>query len=802
MSLKDTIASTRRQLLDNGYSPLPNRDKRCFLPGWPKVSIDEDTLKRWSRMRDATATGLRVENGLCVIDIDIDHRVIEDVAEAMLSVLPEDLHPERLERSGKGHKFAWYCRTNDLFARLHTRAWLAPGETEDDGGHRVEIFGGGSPRQFGSFGPHTVDDDGEVKVMYKWAEESPLDVPLNALDVLTKDQLFAMLDAAEAELKVQGFTPIKRTTRGEGVPRREYDLTEDMQFELLDGDTVSLSELQAMVKDGYRGNCSASWLDGPIAKNRHRCLISASGSGHVTVWESAAGVTHMAQAIKPTDHASQVDRIAEKIRERQDARRSRLSDGDDHISGAAKLLVSYAFMPTSNKPIVPLWSKRDDEGMTLNNFRTKNQPYCGVEIGPRGGETRINPVDVWLSNVNRIEVAGQRMRPDRERPTYEEDDGETYINTYRPPDLGAADGGDAEGGVALLEQLLPRPREREWFRKWLAYKWLNPHVPGPAVIMVARDFGTGRGTFGSLLKRLFGQRYVVNVPFKIFAGLSTQSQYTSWGLGRLFAIVNESSAVNDGGHKSEYKTKHEVYEFLKEVVEPAPHEKHYIIKGEGAVDAMSSTSHLIMTNNIDAIPLPDDDRRFAVLTNGDKRDPEFWKFFHDWMGKQANLAAFAQWLEATDLASYDPFAVPLMTGAKADMTALNKSPLDMLLAEALSDMKGYFTTEHVLRHMSEAEMRTKYDLPDGWRSIATKEVRRKAYAVCSANERKVAPMVNGRRYEVFHTDRQIAEQAHTAAEVRKHLAENGNVFGNSENGFGGNRLQKAALRLVKNKDED
>lgn len=788
---KDTVSELRRQLLANGYSPLPNRDKACYMKNWPKLPIDEDAIHKWGRMRGATATGLRVENGLCVIDVDIDHRIVEDVAEAMLDTLPEDLHPERLERRGKGLKFAWYCRTDDLFSRLHTRTWIAPGDTEDDATHAVEIFGGGSPRQFGSFGPHTVEN-GKVKVMYSWADESPADVPLEALDVLSKDQLFAMLDAAEAEFKRQGFEPVKRTTRGESTPHREYDLTRDMLFELKDGPVVGLDELQQMVKDGYTGNCTASWLRGPVAKNPNRCLISKSAAGHVTIWESAAGVTHMPAAIKPTDHSEQVDRIAEKLREKQDKRRSKLVEGDDHVSGAAKLLVSYAYMPTSRAPIIPLWSVSDDEAMTLTNFRTQMQPYCGVEVGPRGGEKKINPVDVWLSNVNRISVAGVRMRPDRERPVFEEH-GRTWVNTYRPPDHGAADGGTPDGGIMLLEQLLPKADERAWFTQWLAHKWHRPHVPQVAVVMVARDFGTGRGTFASLLKLMFGDQYVVNVPFKIFAGLNYQSQYTDWGLDALFAVVNESSAT-DG--QSAYKVKHDVYEHIKEVVEPRPVERTFIRKKEGSVRAVSSASTLIMTNHKDAIPMPEDDRRLAVLTNGRKREPEFWAYINEWMASQANIAAFCQWVADTDIASYDPYN-PITTHAKEDMVFMNKSPLDALVEAALQAMDGYFVAEQALMHIASAEMRAKTDLPDGWRAIAKREITRLSYCVRYTNGRKLCPSIGGRRYEVLTTDENGAEKYKNAADIRKELGKNGNVFGASEDENGKSENQKRALRLVR-----
>ncbi|MGL1921591.1 MAG: bifunctional DNA primase/polymerase, partial [Hyphomicrobiales bacterium] len=626
MSNLRVITKLRRQLLNNGYSCIPSYDKRCFLKGWPTAPIDEHQIEKvWARQSKNDATAIRVENGLCVIDIDIDHRIIDDVCEAMIAVLPEAIEPYRLERRGKGHKLAWYVRTDDLFSRLHSRKWVGPQDTKDDATHCVEIFGGGSPRYFGSYGPHTKDDDGDTKISYQWNDESPEDVPLNALPVVSKTQLFEMIDAAEGELKLQGFTVVARTTAGEGQPGKVYDLTEDMTFDLHDGSNVGMVELQEMVRDGYNGRCSADWLEGENSGNTSRCIVGVNGSNHLTIWESAEGMTHMPAAIAPVDNRELVDRIAERLREKLDKRQSKMNSNDDHVSGAAKLMNSYAFMPSSKStPIIPLWSVSDDEKFTLANFRTSMMPYCGVEVGPKGGEKKINPVDVWLSNPNRIEVSGTRMRPDMERPTFDEHE-RLWINTYRPPNLGSMHGGTADGGVALMEQLVPDERERKWFMQWLAYKWKNPHVPGPAIIMVARDFGTGRGTFGVLLKLLFGNRYVKNVSFDIFSGQNYQSQYTEWALNALFAIVNESSATGD---VSSYKAKHNVYEHLKETVEPRPTEKQYVLKGEGSIDAVSSLTSIIMTNNPDAIPLPEDDRRFAVLTNGQRRDPEFWQFIN------------------------------------------------------------------------------------------------------------------------------------------------------------------------------
>ena len=41
---KDRLITLRRQLVENGYHPLPNRDKACYLEGWPRVHVDDAAI--------------------------------------------------------------------------------------------------------------------------------------------------------------------------------------------------------------------------------------------------------------------------------------------------------------------------------------------------------------------------------------------------------------------------------------------------------------------------------------------------------------------------------------------------------------------------------------------------------------------------------------------------------------------------------------------------------------------------------------------------------------------------------------
>ena len=753
----NTITELRLQLLENGYSPIRNRDKRTFMPAWPDVELTAEEITRWERKfsRDK-GTGLRVENGLAVIDFDINDKVAMDmIADRVCERIPKlgDLNAALCVRLGKGAKEAWYVRTDEDFGRIHSRSWTRPGEGVDDGTHRVEIFGGASARQFGSFGPHTVADDGTVEVEYRWVDRSPLDTPQSELPELTKKEFFEIADIVEEVLRELGWGQVERSTAGENDAIRVYDLTDDMQFDLNTGDTVSLQQLRELAAADPDGGlrCSASWLEGAEAVNRSRCLVTVTRTGNLAIWESASGVTHCEASLQPVqrDYQVAINRILEMEAERKDRRKNKIHGGDRAAAAAAKLLRSFAFCEYQQASMVPLWATSMDDAVMIEKMRLKMLPNCDEERGPRGGVQRINPIDLWASSEERINVRGARLRPDKERPTYEEE-GQRWVNIYAPPDH-TAEGGSAEGGKVLLEQLLPDADERLWFTRWLAHKLRYPHIPGPGVVMVARAFGTGRGTLAQLIIKLLGANYVQQLPFEAFSGKTYQSQYNEWQATALMVIVNESSE-SDG---SQFQTKRNTYERLKEVVDPAPTERSIFVKRDKNYRAMSFASYIIATNHEDALPIPADDRRFAVLSNGEPQDEAFWQEMRDWMGSPANVAAFYHWLtEVVDLADYSPFALPPKTAAKAAMVEAGQSDLDRALREAIDAMHtDVMVLEQLVAVVEQIARRESYDLPSAPGDKRTAVIKRAAqkllYKVGERGGDNERVMIENKRYYVW-----------------------------------------------------
>lgn len=776
----NTPEAVRLQLLRNGYTPIRNYDKRTFMVGWPTAEITEDEIRRWTRrFKRDVATGIRVENGLCVIDFDVDDKAAMDaIWEAVLGAVPVLDNDRVLVRRGKGEKEAWYVRTEEAFGRIFSHGWFRPGATEDDGVHRVEIFGGAMPRQFGSFGPHTFGDDGEVLVEYRWADEtSPLDVSQSELVPVTKAECFLICDAVDRVLKELGWQQALKSTKGEGEHGRVYDLTEEMHFDLDTGERVSMQQLRSMAAAGASGyRCSASWLEGPSAINTSRCIIGHTHDGRVTIWESAGGQTHLEKEFAPrlVEYEADVKKLAARLgeiaSEREARRKNRITSSDDATSAATKLLNTYAFCPNQQLGVVPIWARSMDQGMVMSAFRTMMMPNCDEDVGPRGGRQITNPVDIWSSSDLRKTVQGIRMRPDQQRPLYSDAEGD-WVNCYCPPAHDAA-GGSPDVGVEFIDYLLPDEEERLYFKQWLSYKFQHPHVPGPAIVMVARKQGTGRGTLGELMKRLFGANYVVALPFSIFAGRSYQSQYTDWGATSVMALISESSEIEG----SVYRAKTNTYEHLKELIEPRPHEKMFVSKGSRSFKAISCTSYIIATNNVDAISVPETDRRIAVLANGDPADEAFWVRVNAWLEIDANIAAFAAWLTSVDLTGYSPFVAPKTTDAKREMVELSGSDIDRALEIAFDGLQAeVYTASQIVNGVKVVAEEHDLRLPDRWHDVVHREAQKRGYRVGIRKGTNWQPQFDGKRLAVYATSKAAAKFWKEHAALREEVIRNGST---------------------------
>lgn len=728
----------RLALLENGYDPLPIRDKMCFLEGWGDMTIDRAEVESWGRKRAYSGTAVRVKRGLCSIDIDIDDAsVVEEIYDRAEKAFP--ILREVPIRFGSGAKEMWFCRVEEDFSVLHSATYVRPGEDPDEEGvvgHRVEVFGGGHNRLVGVYGAHTMKKDNSgFAIEYRWLDnEGLLDITLDGLPVLSKHALVRIIEIAGEVLVEKGWVQVRRSRAGEASLEPVYDLTDDMIFNCLDGVARSLDQLAAYAERDRNARCSASWMGDPTLVNRTRCLINVEHDGTPSVLETANFTRHLpvtAKAGRRSLH-ERVSDLGEKMR----ALEFDLSETDGAPATfreeVENLLKNWAWCPSrSSRPCVPIYAP-EERSMSVSNFRTTQLPNKETYEDRHGKEREGTPAGIWFSHRQRQTVEGYRYLPGMAPGIYEVN-GESFINSYRAPNLPDLPSDEASARYEVvwrefMQHLLPIEEEREWFLDWLAHKLQNLRIPGVAVLMVTTSFGVGRGTLNDLLVPVFGRSNVNEVTANLLMGSDSQAQYTDWIAQKTLITVPEVLPEGDDGINLGWKRKR-AFERLKELLDPRPREMMIVRKNLPNYSDEVVASFLMATNHINALPLPEGDRRVAVLTNSYTPLLQTGDLFHQVIALKgdAYFSSFLDhWLRDRDVSGFNAQAVPSFTGVSM-MQQAGQGEIDLLVDEALDNFPcGWGPQKALVEAVYKVALRNGSDLHEdrrwtNWVSDAIRE---------------------------------------------------------------------------------
>lgn len=763
----------RFQAYANGWTPLPSVDKACRFAGWEHVEVTLAALTKWSNwLKYSTATGLRVEPGMLVIDIDVRH----GPAAAACRKLVESVAPSALWRIGDAPKIAAFLRYDgEPFTCRRTRRWIDGGQH-----HRVEVFGGkpsssgGASRQFGAFGAHTLIN-GEITLEYRWDGADPATVKLEDLPTLDREQTYALIDGFDQILAAEGWVAETQSKAGEIEPSDVWDLDETSRFDDdLGNNQIDLDALIANYhqrkKQGFDYRCSSSFAY--PGHNRSKCHVGwsrRSRGGHITIHDYETYTTHRPKTAMPVelDHYAKVfQRSAGSSAlfggppEKDDAapvdRRFRslamavLGDPLHNLQIAATwLLEEFALIHKSrNGPLaVPIWP---GGGMAspIPGLRMKLKPYEFLDRSTNPPKI-INPVDVWLAQPERVEIEDERYRPALPRPLFSDAD-LLYRNVYAPA-FHPATGGRTGTFHVFLKALIPDDEERAWFLRWAAHKVQFPWVPMVAVIMVsgAAVQGSGRGTLaGVVLARLLGEHNYQTIDFAELTGRHGRSRFNASLADRLLIFVNEASQAEE---TISVTLRSNAYEMIKVTVDPDGSVlRQFEAKFRMPFHAPSAASILIATNNLDAIKLPKEDRRFEVIRNrGTEMTPQETKAIRDWVADPANLGALHRELMAASLVDFNPYKA-VGFEAKEVMIEAGRTLMEEV-ADAVIDAFGsdVFTLDmavEMMRFLNAGNRKfsgpiggrkLRWDLPIGAASIVKRLVRNRAVALHGDDNKRV-----------------------------------------------------------------
>lgn len=347
------------------------------------------------------------------------------------------------------------------------------------------------------------------------------------------------------------------------------------------------------------------------------------------------------------------------------------------------LLTTHGYCATTGQ-VVQLFEVSEACQIKVKSFTERFASWHRIKEGPRGGEKLQRATDAWMMHPARFNISDVRMRPDRPFPLFEED-GQLFKNSYCTPEH-PTEGGEADSFLRFLERLIPDVAERNWLLQWMAHKRRWPHVTGCAVVFVAFDpasgkgvYGTGRNTLFNIAADLYGRRYVTAQSYSIIDGSSSQSAYSDWMHNHILATCSESQNSATGHRASERRS---VYSRLRELVEPSEEHRRFQRKGLPSFVAPSFCTFWLATNHYDAIAMEEDDRRFAVLSNGRAMTEAEAVEIQRWRRDPVNIGALARMLDDVDLTGFQ-IRKPLHTAAKDDM-------VDSGVSEVEEAMQGQF----------------------------------------------------------------------------------------------------------------
>lgn len=763
---KDRTA-LRLQLYANGFSPLANLNKMCLIREWSNLKVTPELIqsKEWARSGRFLDTGIRCGD-VIALDFDIDDKdLLNDLLD---EVINQKLVDESLfVRVGRPPRELWVYRTKEKIGKRTTGHFAPIGAPEDHKGFAVEVLGAGC--QFAAYGQR------DANTAYRWPEESLLDHTYMDLPEITKAQADAIKDFAIAFFEANGLerrSPAGGTDKGY---THAYDLTPDMVFDVHDMGEMSLVEIEAALKAAPEGEVFRCKVEALRPTGGSWAGMISLVGGMVCLSDHGTYTSHFPEDADIQRHTEKLGRLlAERFPEQPAAEPEPETDADlvSVLDPRAPLDVNLALAlkrfvySTDLDEIHDV--RRPRISMKVEHFRNRMRQFYEVKMGPKGGEVRTWLSDQWMESADRINIASVTLRPDQPWPIYSENDNR-HLNLYRPKTLPTT--GDASVGWEMLRNLLPIEAERKFFAQWWSYKLQHPHIRGPGVIMVAHDqYGTGRGSLVALIRAMLADGMVRTIDFKTLSGQTYQSQYNEWLSDSLLVAVNE--AKETVANVSSWQTRNNAYEHLKSIIDPSEHNIEVLRKGASNGPGQTYASILVLTNHLDSVVLPANDRRLAILENGKPMPEEYWTAFYKWMEVPENVGAFRAELMQVDTAQYNPYAVPMFTAAKSEMVEAGTSELDRALAFALHGLTDTFVVkEQVLLKIEAYLSDNDAEVPDDWRRMVERMLMRKTRKAPAGVQERVR--IDGKQRLVRVVGAMKAERFQDAQAVIDEIQRNG-----------------------------
>jgi hypothetical protein len=323
--------------------------------------------------------------------------------------------------------------------------------------------------------------------------------------------------------------------------------------------------------------------------------------------------------------------------------------------------------------------------MTISEFEGLHAGKIPVPGGPKGG---VSIKTAYLSSPDTVKASRFAYLPGGDDVA--EIGGQQIVNTYMAPQFSETSAAP-EIFLEHITYLLPDASERELFLDWLAYKLQYPASRSYAIVMVAEAFGIGRSWVKAMLERVvMGQVQTASLGQLIGKGTSAEQTYNDWAAGCQFLCVEEAK---DNLSSEDF---YSGYETFKQRIDTRPVSMRINPKYGRTRDEMIFFNCLIFSNHVDALVVPDGDRRVCVLQNAlEMNTPAYYQRLDEALdGVEPGRVYW--WLMRRDVSGYD-HVYPPMTPGKRLMIQQHRTPSDEILEWIVDNSGSNLITYGILK---------------------------------------------------------------------------------------------------------
>lgn len=275
-----------------------------------------------------------------------------------------------------------------------------------------------------------------------------------------------------------------------------------------------------------------------------------------------------------------------------------------------------------------------------------------TRVTRQGVPVIVDAAELWMSDLTRQTMRDAMYAIGRPR-FIEMPGGEPAVNLWTPNKRILVGETDITLFHEHIAYLIPGKEDRERFLNWLAHCEQKPDkLPHHGWLMWTERFGVGRNWLASALLRVWQGEVA---PSLDLVALLDGAFNDSISCKRL-AVVDE---IHFGSGSSMFTLAARLRQLLTQEV------RSINPKYGKKTSEFNATRWLIFSNHADALPMPEDDRRFEVVRNpSEVKSEAYYAQLYNALDDPKFIAGIAHFLATRDIKDYNAGARPRMTEAK------------------------------------------------------------------------------------------------------------------------------------------